>query len=67
MYHKVTVFFCSPLTFSTGKYVKLADGAILVQVWIIMRLHVVAVALNFYSFSDNSCLLIFRVERRVLW
>ena len=25
------VFF-SPLTFSTGKYVKLADGAILVQV-----------------------------------
>ena len=31
-YHEV--FFCSPLTFSTGKYVKLADGAILVQVWI---------------------------------
>ena len=66
MYHKVIVFFCSPLTFSTGKYVKLADGAILVQVWI-MRVHVVAVVLNFYSFSDNSCLLIFRVERRVLW
>ena len=67
MHHKVTVFFRSPLTFSTGKYVKLADGAILVQVWIIMCVHVVAVALHFYSFSDNSCLLIFRVERQVSW
>ena len=55
-YHKV--FFCSPLTFSTGKYVKLADGAILVQVWIecsIIANILVRVVARWFSERRDQC------------